>query len=90
MDAVAGTAARRSVESLVTPARDRQLIYAGTASGLAKSTDGGATWTVQGLQGVPVIALAVAPTDSNRVMVVSEGGDVYRSDDGGIAWRLPA
>ena len=69
---------------------DPGLLYAGTADGLARSTDSGATWIALGPAGIPVLALAVSPTDPQRVTFVTQGGGVYRSDDGGTTWRAPA
>ncbi len=34
-------------------------------------------------------ALAVAPSEPDRILVVSENGAVYRSDDGGASWIAP-
>lgn len=75
------------VISLAITASDSQKIYVGTANGLTKSTDGGASWTNLGPNGVPVLALAVSSNDPDRVFVVSDEGALYRSDDGGVTWR---
>ncbi len=64
----------------------------GPSSGLYRSDDGGDTWKkVEG--GLPTdnigrIALAVAPTDKNRLYAALEHDSLgfFRSDDGGSTW----
>lgn len=70
-----------------------------SASGLFKSTDGGATWTeldaarAKGLPAKPWgrVAVTVAPSKSNVVYAVIEAdpprNGLYRSDDGGQTWQ---
>jgi len=71
-----------------------------SASGLFKSTDGGATWsdlnasTASGLPTKPWgrIAVAVAPSNSNVVYAFIEAAPpknaLYRSSDGGRTWEM--
>ncbi len=75
--------------SLAVSGADSRTIYAATSSGLAKSTDAGTSWLSVGPAGIPALALAVAPSDPNRVLFVAEGGDVYRTNDGGASWSAP-
>jgi len=60
------------------------LIYAGTASGLIRSTDGGATWRTVS----PQIARGIAfeATHPGRLYVATDNG-VLRSDDAGLHLR---
>jgi photosystem II stability/assembly factor-like uncharacterized protein len=68
----------------------------GPGSGVFVTHDGGNTWkhiTEHGLPEPPLgkIAVAVAPTDSNRVYALIETGQrgsLWRSDDGGDNWKL--
>lgn len=75
----------------------------GPGSGLYMSRDGGDTWKQLGgsgvakddLKGLPEgiygkIAVAVAPSDSQRVyaLIEAEKGGLYRSDNGGESWAL--
>jgi len=78
----------------------------GPGSGLYKSTEGGTTWERISGRGFPTtevgeIAVAVAPTDSQRIYALIETGDgvpqegkevgngvLWRSDDGGESWEL--
>ncbi len=67
----------------------------GADDGLYKSTDGGRTWTKLTDHGLPTdtigrIAIAVAPSDGNRVYAIIESkqGILWRSDDGGKTWQM--
>ncbi len=68
----------------------------GPGSGLFMSRDGGTTWkrlTGHGLPESPLgkIAVAIAPSNSNRVYALIETADkgvLWRSDDGGDNWTL--
>jgi photosystem II stability/assembly factor-like uncharacterized protein len=58
---------------------------------LAASTDGGATWTTlhpAGLPDVSVQAIAVDPTRSSTVYLLTNTGRFYRSTDGARSFRL--
>jgi len=87
---------------------DTMQIWAGTGEedsrnsispggGIYKSTDGGLTWELKGLEETQVIArIVVHPTDPNRVWVAALGHiwdsnperGLYRTDDGGNSWEL--
>jgi photosystem II stability/assembly factor-like uncharacterized protein len=68
----------------------------GGGSGLFKSINGGETWTeLSRKPGLPKgtigkIGVAVSPADSKRVwaIVESEEGGLFRSDDGGMNWKM--
>ncbi|MEO5567507.1 MAG: sialidase, partial [Gemmatimonadaceae bacterium] len=78
----------------------------GPGGGLFKSTDGGATWTRLRGNGLPTkpvgkVALAIAPSNPNRVFALIETGDgipwngqetesgqLWRSENGGDTWAL--
>jgi len=78
----------------------------GPGSGLFMSRDGGATWKKLTGHGLPTrttgkFALAIAPSNSNRIYALIETGDgvpfkgqetdrgkLWRSEDGGENWRL--
>jgi photosystem II stability/assembly factor-like uncharacterized protein len=71
-------------------------LYAGTDQGLFRSRDGGGSWQPCGLERRVVWDLAVLPDDpraggaavSGRSLLAStQPASVFRSDDGGHAWR---
>ena len=65
-------------------ARDSGGIYAGTWNGIWKSTDGGMSWAVSGLQGDGVFALEVL----DQVLYAGLfSGAVEASTDGGQTWH---
>ena len=69
----------------VAAAPDGQVVYAGTPSGLFKSTDGGLSWgLIEDASGI-MLPLAVDPSDPNTVYA-EFGGYVYRSPDAGKTW----
>ncbi len=63
------------------------VLYAGTAGGVFKSTDGGQVWAAvnTGLADTNVAALAVDPTTPATIYAGTAGG-VFKSTDGGQVW----
>ena len=81
----AGLLQGKQVLALATDQRSGQLLYAGTADGLYKSTQGGASWKKIGPAGTGrVLALAVDAA-RNRVYAGAEKG-LFRSLDAGATW----
>jgi hypothetical protein len=62
------------------------LIYAATSRGLYKSIDSGTTWTVLGLAGQNVVAVAVSPSDPNAIVASVKNVGIFASADGGASW----
>lgn len=57
--------------------------WCGTVDGVLRSDDGGASWTLAGLEGEEVTAVAVAP---GVLYAGTEPSALFRSDDGGAGW----
>jgi len=57
-------------------AANSEVLYAGTPQGLYRSADGGQSWIKTGYGG-DVAALAVHPTDPERVVLVDRRGRVF-------------
>jgi photosystem II stability/assembly factor-like uncharacterized protein len=97
-----------SMGDLAIAASDTLQIWAGTGEedsrnsispggGIYKSTDGGLTWELKGLQETQAIGrVVVHPTNPDRVWVAALGHiwdsnaerGLYRTDDGGDTWDL--
>ncbi|NTW14002.1 MAG: hypothetical protein HGA31_03150 [Candidatus Moranbacteria bacterium] len=79
------------VLSLVTDGSKSGTIYAGTPSGLFRSTDYGKNWVqlniIESAMKFPIRAIAVNPKNSNEIVFVS-GNAFYRSEDAGSSWAV--
>lgn len=80
-----------SMDEMIVDPRGRLVVahwdVAGSGGGVAVSTDGGDTFTVQkGIEGQSVRALAIAGANPD-VMVVGAISGVFRSRDGGAHWE---
>lgn len=80
------TMALRGPVRALTGAPDGRVLYAAAHTGLYMSTSDGQTWVDLPLR-KPLVAVAVDPMNDRTVLAVTETGAVYRSTDGGIAWR---
>ncbi len=80
------TMALRGPVRALSGAPDASVLYAASHTGLYMSTSAGQTWIDLPLR-KPLAAVAVDPADARTVLAVTESGEVYRSTDGGIAWR---
>lgn len=77
------------VNGIAVDPLDPRTVYAGTAGGIFKSSDGGASW--QGLNGSGspdnVEALAILPTTPTTLYAARcPGPGVVKSIDGGLSW----
>ncbi|MGD0361405.1 MAG: SBBP repeat-containing protein [Bryobacteraceae bacterium] len=64
-------------------------IYVGTYSGICKSTNGGASWSVLPATNgfaYPVFAIAVSPSTPSTLYTLGYNGTVYASTNGGNTW----
>jgi photosystem II stability/assembly factor-like uncharacterized protein len=87
------------VFSLAVDRTAPETVYAATAGGLCKSTDGGAHWQllpntekkglrITGEKGKSIRCIAVDPADGKTVYAASPSGKVYKSIDGGESWKV--
>lgn len=76
--------------ALAAPPTAPSTVYAGTDTGLFRSTDSGTTWSKLPFPGQNVVSLAVSRSDPDVLMAVERAGQregrVYRSEDGGMTW----
>lgn len=79
-----------SVFSLTVDPQTPATVYAGTANGVFKSTDGGAHWgfSMTGVASVGghVSAVAIDPQAPATLYAATFGAGVFRSTDGGQSW----
>lgn len=88
-----------AVYSIAVDPSNPDTVYAVTEDGVGKSTDGGEHWRI--LAGTEkdrlritaerdrsIRALAVDPSDGNRLYAASPGGSIHRSTDGGQTWQV--
>lgn len=78
--------AGRPVTCLAADPADPRRVYAGTQSGLLRSTDAGKTWRAGGLQGQIVKSLAVSPHDPQVIYAGTKPALMFHSRDGGETW----
>lgn len=74
---------------------DRLVWAAGRGGVVARTTDGGATWTADSIPGAASLFLiAIRALDQRRAWVLgtafggASAARIYRTDDGGKSWRL--
>ena len=78
----------KNVRKLIVHPTQADTVWAATSGGVYKTTDGAANWTLLGLGGKNIVALAVdAP---NNVIVAGEkDAGVWLSENGGTTWIGP-
>lgn len=84
-----------SVDEIIFDPRNTRTMYAGTWAvaqgsedqGVFKSEDGGEHWELlKRTKGLSILAVAIAPSDSNLLIAGSKSG-AYRSTDAGDSWQ---
>lgn len=75
----------KRILSLAVKPHDGRTVYAGTAAGVHRSRDGGASWGAATLSKVQVGALAIDPLRPERIYAAGQG--VFRSTDGARTWK---
>jgi photosystem II stability/assembly factor-like uncharacterized protein len=85
-----GTRVGRVDAIALDPSRANVLYVGGWVSGVAKSEDGGQTWSAPSLNRRGVSAIAIAPTRPQTVFAGGVGAGLWKSTDSGATWqRLP-
>jgi len=74
-----------SVSALSIDPRNTNILYGGTAKGVFKSTDAGASWSTAGLVSASY-ALAIDPQNTSTVYAGTSDG-LFKSTNGGVSWR---
>jgi photosystem II stability/assembly factor-like uncharacterized protein len=82
---IVGTARRTRV--LRQDPLDTSIVYAGTTEGLWKTTDSGKTFKLISPPNFILNAVLVDPRDSRRVLIATDRGGVYASDDAGATFH---
>jgi photosystem II stability/assembly factor-like uncharacterized protein len=84
-----------SVDEIVIDPRNTSRIFAGTwavaqndlEQGVFRTDDGGQHWQLlPGTQGLSILSLAIAPSDSNLLIAGAKSG-VFRTTDAGRTWE---
>ena len=78
-----------AVRSLVTAPSTPAVLFAGLPSGIWKTADSGATWTLASTK-LSAPLLAVNPLEPNHIIAADAGGTMLSSRDGGVTWAAPA
>ncbi len=75
------------VNSIAVASSNPTIIYAGTISGVYKSTDSGSSWSYAGLGGLDIKVVKINPSDASTVYA---GGNYldgfFKSTNGGSTW----
>src|SRR5438093_10448530 len=71
-----------AVNTVVVAPSDPAVVWAGSAAGVFRSIDGGATWSNVSGPLADVARLVVHPADSNRAWALSSSQGLWRTADG--------
>ena len=82
---IPGTARRTRV--LQQDPKDSMTVYAGTTEGLWKTTDGGKTFRRISPPDYILNDILVDPREPKRVLIATDRGGVFASDDAGVTFR---
>lgn len=79
-------AATGGVLALDARPSDPERVFAGTANGLWRSEDAGASWGITGLAGAPVTTVRHVADGTLWAFAIGPDGGLQRSRDGGATW----
>ena len=75
-----------TVRAVVIDPTNSSILYAGTDTGVYKSSDGGMAWNSIGLANSFIMALAIDPVTHATLYAGTFEGGVYKSTDSGVSW----
>ena len=75
-----------AVNAVVVAPSNPAVIWAGSAAGVFRSTDGGATWSNVSGPLADVARLVVHPKDADKAWALSSSQGLWRTVDGGATW----
>ncbi|HLI77185.1 MAG TPA: hypothetical protein VKV02_09585, partial [Acidobacteriaceae bacterium] len=81
------SAARRT-RTLEQDPEDLKVVFAGTTEGLYRTQDAGAKWERLTPADMIVNDVYVDPSDSHHVLLATDRGGVFRSEDGGSSFEI--
>lgn len=77
-----------ALECFALDTRRQDRLLCGTRhEGVYRSSDGGETFDLIGMDGTPVTSLAIDPSNPDVVLAGTEPSALFRSIDGGDSWR---
>ena|ERR1051325_3575429 len=68
-----------AVNAVAVVAQHPEVVWAGSAAGVFRSTDGGATWTSVGGAIVDVARVVAHPSNADRAWALSTSQDLFRT-----------
>ncbi len=77
----------RRTRKLAQDPEQLNTVFAGTTEGLYRTLDAGAQWERMTPADVIVNDVYIDPSDSKRVVLATERGGIYRSEDGGTSFE---
>ncbi len=77
----------RRTRKLAQDPEQLDTVFAGTTEGLYRTLDAGAQWERMTPADVIVNDVYIDPNDAKRVVLATERGGVYRSEDGGASFQ---
>ena len=77
----------RRTRKLAQDPEQLNTVFAGTTEGLYRTLDAGAQWERMTPVDVIVNDVYIDPSDSKRVVLATERGGIYRSEDGGTSFE---
>lgn len=83
-----------NIETFVIDPSNPSILYAGyvgsshnlTFKGIAKTINGGISWTNVSIESQEILSLAIDPSNPSNIYAGSDGNGVFRSTNAGTSW----